>query len=410
MQALAGRRPFWSAAVVALAFGLSPALPATAAPAGTSEANAAGSADGGDAYAAERMRAIMAMLAYVLPLSMDPSRFANPEDSAAVGSALRSMAERADELETHGVERGPGFRHLAEILARDVREADRRFRDGRIEESAFLVQQLTENCLACHARLPSTADTTMGQRLMEEMDLEGLTLPERARLQMATRQFSASLDTWEKIFASPGTTPAQLDRMGYLGDYLTLCIRITGDPQRALATLRRLATRPDTSDWVARDLAAWIDTLEELQTRGLETGDGSGLKTARELLNEGDRVRERPADKTGLVYDLVASSLLYRYTESRPWGGHDVAEAYYLLGVAESRIDRSYWISQSEFYLETAIRMAPDAPFARQAYDHLEKMTLEGYTGSSGVHLPDDVRENLEALEKLIDASAPPTG
>jgi hypothetical protein len=393
MQALAGRRPFWSAAVVALAFGLSPALPATAAPAGTSEANAAGSADGGDAYAAERMRAIMAMLAYVLPLSMDPSRFANPEDSAAVGSALRSMAERADELETHGVERGPGFRHLAEILARDVREADRRFRDGRIEESAFLVQQLTENCLACHARL-----------------LEGLTLPERARLQMATRQFSASLDTWEKIFASPGTTPAQLDRMGYLGDYLTLCIRITGDPQRALATLRRLAKRPDTSDWVARDLAAWIDTLEELQTRGLETGDGSGLETARELLNEGDRVRERPADKTGLVYDLVASSLLYRYTESRPWGGHHVAEAYYLLGVAESRIDRSYWISQSEFYLETAIRMAPDAPFARQAYDHLKKMTLEGYTGSSGVHLPDDVREKLEALQKLIDASAPPTG
>jgi hypothetical protein len=396
--------------VVALAFGLSPALPATAAPAATSEASAAGSADGGDAYAAERMRAIMARLAYVLPRSMDPSRFADPEDGAAVGSALRSMAERANELETHGAERGPGFQHLAQILARDVREADRRFRDGRIEESAFLVQQLTENCLACHARLPSTADTTMGQRLMEEMDLEGLTLPERARLQMATRQFSASLDTWEKIFASPGTTPAQLDRMGYLGDYLTLCIRITGDPQRALATLRRLATRPDTSDWVARDLAAWIDTLEELQTRGLETGDGSGLKTARELLNEGDRVRERPADKTGLVYDLVASSLLYRYTESRPWGSHNVAEAYYLLGVAESRIDRSYWISQSEFYLETAIRMAPDAPFARLAYDHLEKMTLEGYTGSSGVHLPDDVREKLEALEKLIDASAQPTG
>jgi len=396
--------------VVALAFGLSPALPATAAPAGTSEANAAGSADGGDAYAAERMRAIMAILAYVLPRSMDPSRFADPEDSQAIGSALHSMAERADDLETHGVERGSGFRHLAEVLARDVREADRRFRDGRIEESAFLVQQLTENCLACHARLPSTSDTTMGQRLVEEMDLEGLTLPERARLQMATRQFSASLDTWEKIFASPNTTPAQLDRMGYLGDYLTLCIRVTGDPQRALATLRRLATRPDTSDWVAKDLAAWIDTLEELQTRGLETGDGSGLETARELLNEGDRVRERPADKTGLVYDLVASSLLYRYTESRPWGGHHVAEAYYLLGVAESRIDRSYWISQSEFYLETAIRMAPDAPFARQAYDHLEKMTLQGYTGSSGVHLPDDVREKLEALEKLIDASAPPTG
>jgi tetratricopeptide (TPR) repeat protein len=392
------------AAVGALALALVSSVWAQAAPGG------GGSVEGGDAFAAERMRGIMATLAFVLPLSMDPNRFADPEHSAAVGGALRSMAERADDLESHGVERGSGFQHLAQVLARDVREADRRFRDGRIEEAAFLVQQLTENCLACHARLPSTSDTTMGQRLVEEMDLEGLTLPERARLQMATRQFSASLDTWEGIFASPDTTPAQLDRMGYLGDYLTLCIRVTGDPQRALATLRRLAQRPDTSDWVARDLAAWIDTLEELEKRGLESGDGSGLKIARSLLEEGDRVRERPADKTGLVYDLVASSLLYRYTESRPWGGPDVAEAYYLLGVAESRIDRSYWISQAEFYLETAIRMAPSAPFARAAYAYLKQMTLEGYTGSSGVHLPDDVRENLEALERLIDSSAAPAG
>jgi tetratricopeptide (TPR) repeat protein len=397
------------AAVAALAVGLSTALPVAAAPAGSPEAAAGESIDGG-AYPAGLMREILAALAFVLPRSMDPSHFADPEDSEAIGRTLHGMAARADELENHGAERGSGFQHLASALARDVREADRRFRDGRVEESAFLVQQLTENCLACHARLPSASNGNLGQQLVQEMDMEGLTLAERARLQMATRQFVASLETWEKIFASPDTTPAQLDRMGYLGDYLTVCIRVTGDPQRALATLRRLAKRTDTSDWVARDLAAWIGTLEELQKRGLETGDGSGLETARSLLDESDRVRERPADKTGLVYDLVASSLLYRYTESRPWGSRDVAEAYYLLGVAESRIDRSYWISQSEFYLETAIRMAPDAPFARLAYDHLEKMTLEGYTGSSGVHLPDDVREKLEALQKLIDASAQPTG
>ena len=99
----------------------------------------------------------------------------------------------------------------------------------------------------------------------------------------------------------------------------------------------------------------------------------------------------------------MASGILYRFVNENPEPSPEVAEAYYLLGVSEARIRRSFWVSESEFYLETAIRMAPRAPFAPLAYALLEEETLAGYSGSSGVHLPADVLGNLEELRSLVE-------
>ena len=72
----------------------------------------------------------------------------------------------------------------------------------------------------------------------------------------------------------------------------------------------------------------------------------------------------------------------------------DHAEAYYLLGVAESYISRSHWISETEFFLETAIRTNPQSKTARKAYVVLEEYIVLGYSGSSGTHTPADVQKS----------------
>jgi hypothetical protein len=352
------------------------------------------------------MREIFSALAILLPLSLDPNGFRDVEQKPALEEALQSLAKNAGALEAHGGERGAGFQYLAGNLARDAEEAQRRFAAGETAESAFFVQQLTENCLACHARLPS-GDAPLGQQLFTRMDLDGLAPPDRARLLAATRQFSAALDTWEILFRMPDVSPAQMEMMGWLADYLTVAIRVNGDFDRALGTLRLLALRNDVPEWVGHDVRVWIDTLEAIRVRGLEKVDGTSLDAARKLIAQGEKVREHPADHTGMVHDLVASGILHRYTESHPYqrGGADLAEAYFLLGSAESRIDRSYWFDPADFYLETSIRMAPGGPFARQAYSELESRTVRSYSGTSGTHLPDDERSRLDELSTLIRAA-----
>ena len=86
---------------------------------------------------------------------------------------------------------------------------------------------------------------------------------------------------------------------------------------------------------------------------------------------------------------------------------------YYLLGVTEAYISHSAWISETEYFLETTIRQNPRSPFARKAFSFLEDYTLMTYSGTSGLNLPEDVREHLEELRTLVgktsDKSLPPS-
>ena len=69
----------------------------------------------------------------------------------------------------------------------------------------------------------------------------------------------------------------------------------------------------------------------------------------------------------GLVHFVAASGLLHRFLETRDAGVEADAEAYYLLGIAESHIVSSMWTDQTSFFLETAIRLRPHSPLAGQA-------------------------------------------
>jgi hypothetical protein len=112
-------------------------------------------------------------------------------------------------------------------------------------------------------------------------------------------------------------------------------------------------------------------------------------------------------DRNALIEYLDASALLHRFlADARPRRA-DQAEAYYLLGVIETRIGRSYWLSQAEAYLETAIRLAPGEPVAKDAYALLEEHLGAGYSGAAGANLPSDVREKLALLRRISEGEVP---
>ena len=115
--------------------------------------------------------------------------------------------------------------------------------------------------------------------------------------------------------------------------------------------------------------------------------------------------RDTADARAGLVDYIAASSLLHRYRVEAPRSKSEQAEAYYLLGGAESRVGRTFWLSQTEFYLDTSIRLDPGGARAEAAFDLLEEFVISGYTGSAGSDVPTDVRERLLELRQRIDAS-----
>jgi hypothetical protein len=346
-----------------------------------------------------RMSELVEALRIALPLSLDADAFAAPANRDRLEHALRRLRDGANALADHGQRSDVGFSHLSSTLAHDAMEIHHRFVTGRVDEARFLLGELSSDCMACHARLPDERDSEIGRAIWNAVDVASLPLDQRVRLQVATRQFGPALESYESLLKSDLIAPSQLDLGGYLSDYLAVAIRVRGDLERPRRHLDAWRRRPDVPAYL-QDLArVWVDALGRLDVKREE---GKELRDGRQVLEEAKQLRRFPADRAGLVHDLVASGMLHRLVTRIGKPTPASAEAYYLLGVTELRIGSSYWLTEPESYLEAAIRAAPGRPAARDAYIVLEESTWLGYTGTGAPgELPPEVDRWLADLRRL---------
>lgn len=346
------------------------------------------------------MRSIFEALSTAFTLSLDPEQFQAPANRGRVRDALRALAANADSLGRHGGELNPTYDFLRRSLAHDSRQILQSYEAGQYAGARFRLNQLTNACFACHSKLPSQHHFALGERFMDNPEVEHLPLAEQARLAVATRQFDRALTLYEKLFRSASATQGQTDLIGAIEDYLRISIRVRNDFTRPIANLEELRRRSDVPPYLKETILNWLDALDVLQ---YEPERGDLLAHARALMQQAALKSAYPADPRGLVNYMAASALLHRFVNSEPSDEQDMPEAFYLLGVAESHITSSYWYPQTQFFLERAIRLDPKGPVARRAYDFLEDYVTQEYTGSSGAHVPPEVRDYLGRLRKLVE-------
>ena len=376
----------------------------------------------GSVYAANpdqtraRMDKIFGALVSVLPLSLNGAEYEKPANREMVLGRLKDLSDESQSLESHATGNDRTFAFIAGSLAKDARDIHRWYARGSYGESRYLLHNLTENCIACHSRLPEAKVFPAADVFFKDVKVASLPLMERAQLQMATRQFDAALQTYEELFKSSGSRTSEIVMMDGFVDYLKICIRVKQEVARPIPILEGMLKRPDLPKFASLQLSQWIASLRQLSKRHDKAG--FELPSARKLISDAQRASEFPMDRGRLVDFIYASRLLNSYIQKKDPGAAalekrfspatvqsprpDLAEAYYLLGVTESMIGRSYWLSQTEFYLETAVRSAPHSKYADKAFAFLEEQVLVEFSGSSGTNVPEDMQKTLDDLRKLM--------
>ena len=349
------------------------------------------------------MHEIFGALSEILPRCLSNERFQAPADHDAVQAALAKLAADADQLASHLATGPDEMKYRGEALARDARRAQARFASGHPVDARFTALQLTEACVGCHSRLPSEKTTPFAATLTQKLDPSALTPSERARLQVATRQFDAALDGYEALLTSPPPEAGEAVRMADLTEYLIVALRVKRDPDRAAQLLAKLEARPETVADLRRLIGPWRATLAR---EGKLVREPPSLATARRLVAAGKSARDYAWSRAGLIDDLLASSVLHRFLEQEKLSAADRAEAYYLVGLTDSQVRSSPWLSDGAWYLEAAIHTQPHSAVALRAFGAYEDMTLLEWTGSAGTQLPDDVVSDLDRLRALAESKA----
>ena len=337
----------------------------------------------------------------ILPVSFNHQKFADPTVRPKMEAHLSRLAANAARLQEHGASQDRAFEFVAMSLARDARTAWRRYKSGHFEDARFTLHNMTDNCIACHASLPEGRKFPDAEKFFAKLNANELPPLERAQLLIVSRQFDRALDAMEQQFLSKEIDPGLVPILGSFTDYLKLSISVKSDFQRPQKVIKHLLERPTTPLHVKRQLQRWLAALNEIPR--LKPFDQPSLVVAKNLMEQGRQMMEFARDRDGLIHYLTADAVLQRYIQGQPDRGSTVAEAYYRLGATASMIEHSFWITRSDFYYETAIRLAPASNFAPKALAQLEESLVLGYTGSSGTHVPDDVQLLLAELKELIE-------
>jgi hypothetical protein len=343
------------------------------------------------------MRGIFSALTTAYTYSLDMEYFEDRHNRETITAALEALVLNTDALEDHGGGLDPSFDYLRRSLASDAEQALQRYQDRQFLGSQFMLSKLMENCATCHGRLPADQAFDTGAKFLQEANVAAIPPVDRVNIEIATRQFDNALETYEEIFALPRMTDQGLSLIGAFEGYFKLCIGVVGDPDRAMATLQTFIKRSDMPDDLRKQVGLWISALGSLD---LASAQGKELETARALVGDAEiMVRRAPNSYPDRLVEFVAaSSLLHRYLQAASTYDDTIAEAYYLLAVAESQIARSFWISETAFLLEKSIRQAPKTESAAKAYRALKDYVKASKSTSGG----DEMDIDLDELQKLI--------
>jgi hypothetical protein len=346
------------------------------------------------------MRGIFVSLSTAYRYSLDPDAFADRENRQQILGLLEALSANAEALEAHGGGLDPSFDYLRRSLARDADDALDRFKKGNYVGSRFVLSKITENCVTCHTRLRARREFDLGKQFLADANVQTLPPEARVNLEIATRQFDAALDTYESMLASPDLTAADFARFSVFENYLRICIGALSDTERPIPSLTAFSKREDMPEDLIKDIGRWLEVLGEVD---LDQAKGEELATARSMIESAAESTTSISDRSRLVDFVVGITLLHRYLDSRPADEASIAETYYLLGVAESYVAHSYWISETPFLLEKAIRQAPKSEVASRAYAFLDHYIHSDYWVTPARPVPAEFQTDLEELRRLIE-------
>lgn len=348
------------------------------------------------------MKNVADSLEVLLPLSLDGDKFLSPANRETVDRNLAKLADSAGALAEHGASGSLDFELLASAFARAAKRLREDVREMQPSEARYILVDLTQHCVACHSRQSADRDFPLSAALNKYLSEQPLDEVERARLQVALRQFEGAMDTWEMVLSDPTVQPVDMAVDGDFVEYLTVAVRVEKAYRRAVRHLQTVAAREDTPFYLRRRLQSWVRDLESLEH---DKDRAPSMADARKVFLRPDSRPGLAWNDSGLVSDLALSASLRELVSSTDGDvtPEDLAEAYYMLGVLEARTTGLYSaLPNMERFWEAAIRTAPDSPYAVEAYALLEEYAATTFSGDLPFERTDETFARLAELRSLI--------
>ena len=328
------------------------------------------------------------------------SHFNDPKAASSIQADVDRFASQAKGLQSKkgtSPDADPSIQIIASQFADEAGRAAQTLRSGHREYARGILRSMTNYCIACHTR-----SNGVSFQIAEVPALRTLKGLERGSFLAATRQFDGALDAYNEVLSKKKSEDSPFEWEKALRSSLAIEVRVKKDPDLALKTVQKVLSESYAPSYLKEQATQWKKSLEKWKTEpAMKVDSEEGLYAeALKLFSEAKSLQKFPADRSADILYLRASSVVHDLLGFAPEGKR-APEALYLAGLSYEVLKDMDLGDLHEFYFLACIFKAPQTEISRSCFREYERSVYLGYTGSSGTHLPTDVRKKLRDLNQV---------
>ncbi len=358
-----------------------------------------------------RMQNMLSDVLTLFPYAFDDTKIIDPASASKLKMSMKSLAKHSSELKKHtakftqedGLKIDPSFPFIAEAFEREIKSAEYAFRSENSfnPQAQNYLRAAISKCILCHTQSEIGPEIKLDQF---KKHFATLSSSDKFLALAATRQFDEAMDEFAKTLRESKivkTDQFKIDRDSKAA--LAIAVRVKKDPKRALSLINEIAESGSVSQTLLKDLKGWKKAVLAWQAETpMELNSDEELFSMAKGLIDSSRRKERSLDdyENASVSLLRASSYLHTLLSSYP-NSLLRAKSYILLASTYDLLPGfNLWEIPDE-YLGACIKENPHSEIGEKCFQDYKELVVLGYSGSSGIHIPTDVRKHLEKMKEL---------
>ncbi len=319
----------------------------------------------------------------------DQQQFESPDNQSFLKKQIHKLSEESKSIKHDPVTftKDPTLRFVARQFSDEIQSAEQNFNAGWLEYSRGQLIKVTSYCLECHTRMRDGA--SFNPENSNRDYLTRLPVASRIEFMIAFRQFEPAYNlALENLKLDLKDTKIEIDsnRIARLG--LLVATQYLQDQEKTEKIIQTIEKNSTLPEYLRKANRTWKKSLANWDINA--------------TLNSLPDVRAFNSRRLSEVDDMVTIPALLRLL-STPLNREELGESLYLAGQSYENLQRFSFISLHENYYESCVRQSSHTKWGALCYKKLSDSIYEGYSGSSGTHIPAEIKLKLINLKKVIE-------
>ena len=345
-------------------------------------------------------RAFMA-LTDLIPFITERDKFMDKKNSALIETKMTELQSAFKDAKHDPLMKEDLFAPSYALINENLTTSRAAFKAGNKDYAQWRLKEITSHCLDCHTRLPPSYTSsfqdgglTIDAKKFDNTYNLGLAQLIVRRYPDATASFTRDID--EKLIKNEIK-----NLQSPFKQLLLIETKVMKNPKNIQSILMSYKEKKNLPEELRNDMISWLGQLKRWQDRPILE---KGLQTDKEVqdfITKELQPLKKNESANNDVDLLFASGLFSNYLFLNPTS-KKAPEITYWLGWAEKRLKKENFFGSGDLFLKQCIRRFPAHAVARDCLDEYRESVEFDFSGSSGTHIPQDVKKELDGLEKLI--------